>query len=295
MASWHKALDRLEGAFSEHTLRAYRSDFCSFSAWCRRKRRTFLPATPETVARYLDEESQRLKPSTLKRRLCAIRKIHRLTDHADPTSDPEVELAMRRARRLQPSRPSQALGLTAQLRDQLLEACSDDLIGLRDKVMVSVGFDTLCRRGELVSIAVEDLMPNEQGRYSVLVRRAKNDPDGAGRTCHLSTQTSNLIDSWLATTGASSGPLLRPVYGRRALALYLEPLTVSRVLKKLAKWANLELARIQKVSGHSLRVGAAQQLALDGRGLLQIMRVGGWRSPSVVARYVENMDIDVWR
>jgi len=294
MVTWRSALQRLDGAFSEHTLRSYRSGFEAFSQSCRRRRKTALPAAPETVADYIEEEAERLKPATLKQRLCAIRKIHRLCGHEDPTDDENVDLAMRRARRSQPSRPKQALGLTAALRDELLLACSDDLIGLRDKVMVSVGFDTLCRRGELVAISIEDLTAKGQGRYSVLVRRAKNDLEGAGRISHLSTQSSKLVNQWLTAIGMKSGPLLRPVYCRKAPALYLEPLTVSRVLKKLALRANVGPELVQKVSGHSLRVGAAQQLTLDGRGILQIMRVGGWRSMNVVARYVENMDIDVW-
>jgi site-specific recombinase XerD len=280
MVNWRSSLQRLDGAFSDHTLRSYRSGFEAFSQWCRRCRKTALPAASETVADYIEEEAGRLKPATLKQRLCAIRKIHRLCEHGDPTDDENVELAMRRARRSQ--------------RDQLLLACSDDLIGLRDKVLMSVGFDTLCRRGELVAISIEDLAPNGQGQYSVLVRRAKNDLEGAGRISHLSTQSSLLVDQWLTATGAKSGPLLRPVYFSRAPALYLEPLTVSRVLKKLAARADVDPKLVHKVSGHSLRVGAAQQLTLEGRGILQIMRVGGWRSMNVVARYVENMDIDVW-
>jgi integrase len=243
---------------------------------------------------YIDQESMRLRPATLKNRLCAIRKVHRLAEHSDPTAHPDVELAMRRARRAQPSRQKQALGLTASLRDLLLENCSDDLIGLRDRVLVSVGFDVLCRRGELVALAVEDLTPRSSGRYQVLVRRAKNDPEGAGRTANLSTISSQLVEQWLGAIGAKSGPLLRPVYGQRARALYLEPLTVGRVLKKLASRARNDALPSGKVSGHSLRVGAAQQLTLEGRDILQIMRAGGWRSMSVVARYVENVDIDFW-
>jgi integrase/recombinase XerD len=88
--------------------------------------------------------------------------------------------------------------------------------------------------------------------------------------------------------------LLRPVYRSRALALYLEPLTIGRVLKKLWKQAELQPAGSSKVSGHSLRVGAAQQLLLNGRRILQVMRAGGWRSMNVVARYVENVHLDFW-
>lgn len=293
-AHWLKHIDRLDGAFSDHTLRSYRSDFGLFSAWCRKRRVPFLPASSDTVAAYIETERMRLKPGTLKRRLAAIRKLHHLAGEGDPTRDAEVDLAMRRAGRAQPSRPQQALGITAERRDRLLAQCTDDLIGLRDKVLVCVGFDTLCRRGELVALSVTDFTKRDDGRYSVLIRRAKNDPEGAGRTAQLSTRSSQLVDEWLAATGATRGPLLRPVYRNRALALYLEPLTIGRVLKKLSNRAELQMDGPSKVSGHSLRVGAAQQLVLNGRGILQVMRAGGWRSMNVVARYVENVDLDVW-
>lgn len=294
MPSWIKAIDRLDRAYSEHSLRSYRSGFGRFASWCRGKRVPALPASPNTVAKFVDAHAEDLSPNTIRHRLSTIATVHRLCGLGDPTKDPDVELAWRRARRAKPSRPRQALGLTADLRDQLLDCCSDDLIGLRDRVLVSVGFDTLCRRGELVSIAIPDLTQREDGRYSILVRRAKNDPDGAGRVAHLSTSTSALVDRWLAAIGSGKGPLLRPVYGRTISPRHVDPLTVARVLKKLSTKQATMAGRVDQISGHSLRVGAAQQLAKDGHSMLKIMRVGGWKSPEVLARYVENMDIDVW-
>jgi integrase/recombinase XerD len=294
MTNWHQALERLECAFSPHTLRSYKSDFGVFENWCLAHGETPLPTNPEVVARYVDAEAPRLKPSTLKRRLCGIRKIHRLTGHADPTDDMEVDLAFRRARRLKLSRPDQALGVTADLRDRFIAACPDSLAGLRDKVAVSVGFDMLCRRGELVALSVEDLTPNDKGRFDVLVRRAKNDPDGAGRTAKLSSTTSALVREWLERTEISSGPLLRGVYQEHVQAHHLQPLTIARILKRVAKEAGLEEEKRSKVRGHSLRVGGAQQLTLNGHSLLVVMRAGGWKSMNVVARYIEHLDIDVW-
>ena len=221
MVPWRKTLRRLDGAYSDHTLRSYRSDFRAFLKWCRKRRLKALPATSTTIVAYIDAEGTRLKPSTVKRRLCALRRIHNLCDLGDPTQSEDVQLAIRRVRRAQPSRPKQAHGVTAGLRDQLLAVCGDDLIGLRDKVLVSVGFDTLCRRGELVALSIEDFSPTADGRYTVLVRRAKNDPEGAGRTAKLSKASSDVFRQWLKKAGISRGPLLRPVYGRHVRALYL--------------------------------------------------------------------------
>lgn len=294
MKAWQKALRRLEGAYSDHTIRSYDNDFSNFADWCRRKRLPFLPAAPSTVQAYVKEAGERLKPNSIRKYLCAIRRIHQLCDEVDGTLDEEVQLEMRRVRRAQPSRPAQAHGITAAMRDRLLEACGADLTGLRDKVLVSVGFDTLCRRGELVALSVEDLTPTEDGRYTVLVRRAKNDAEGAGRTARLSLRTSIIVREWIAQAEISRGAVLRPVFRSTVRATYLQPLTVSRVLKRLTRAAEDGEALEKRVSGHSLRVGAAQQLTLNGYGLPQIMRAGGWKSPNVVARYIENVDLDVW-
>ena len=61
MANWRKALLRLDGAYSDHTLRSYRSDFEVFSAWCRKRRLIALPCSPRTVVAYIDAEGGRLK------------------------------------------------------------------------------------------------------------------------------------------------------------------------------------------------------------------------------------------
>jgi len=95
-------------------------------------------------------------------------------------------------------------------------------------------------------------------------------------------------------SGIVEGALLRPIYQDKVLRRFLDPVVVSRVLKKLMRRWEQETALAKRVSGHSLRVGAAQQLTMEGRGALQVMRAGGWRSMNVVARYIENVDLDLW-
>lgn len=63
------------------------------------------PAAPSTVVAYITAEIDRLKPSTLKRKLVGIRKIHYLPRLRGPTFDVYVDLAIRRARRSKPQRP----------------------------------------------------------------------------------------------------------------------------------------------------------------------------------------------
>ena len=225
---WRAALPRLDGAYSPHTVRSYRADFASFEVWCIGKKLLALPASVATVSAYLDACAPGVAPSTLRRRVAGIRKLYRLSGQIDPTQDEDVQLALRWARRKKPARPGQALGLTSDLRDQLIAACTADLAGLRDRAMIAVGYDMLCRSSELVALRVEDLDPRPSGGANLLVRRGKADQDGNGRIAALSRRAVAILEEWLEAGGIESGPIFRPVYGNRVLVRFLNPIAVSR-------------------------------------------------------------------
>ena len=201
---------------------------------------------------------------------------------------------LRRAKRATPIRPAQALGLARGRRDALIAAASDDIVGLRDRALVAVGYDTLCRRSELVAPRAEDLESRPRGGFSVLVRRAKNDPFGMGRTAWISGAGAAVLRRWLEAAGITEGAMFRPVYQGVVIERFLHSCTVSRVLKDLSRKAGMPAEETVQISGHSLRVGAAQDLMTDGRDLLTIMRAGGWKTMDVVSRYVEMADWRIW-
>jgi hypothetical protein len=61
---------------------------------------------------------------------------------------------------------------------------------------------------------------------------------------------------------------------------------VPRILKGLAARAGIEAGRI---SGHSCRVGMAQDLVAAGAELPAVMQAGRWKSPTMPARYAEKV------
>ena len=197
LKDWRAALARLEGAYADSTLRGYRADMTVFEKWCGQARRPALPASPKTVAAFVAHQAKFCSAATLKRRLAAIRKIHKLLRLENPVTDEEVTIAMRRALRKRSARPRQALGLTCDLRDRLIAACPDTLSGKRDRAMIALGYDTLCRRAELVALCVEDLTQSASGSAQILIRRSKNDPYGNGRLGYVSPETLELLRAWL--------------------------------------------------------------------------------------------------
>jgi site-specific recombinase XerD len=292
---WQSALTRLEGAYAINTIRAYESDFKIFEAWCRREQHAALPATAATVAAFVQAQSESATPATVSRRRAAIAKIHKLMKLESPVRDEEVNLATRKVFRQKGRRQKQALGLTAPLKAKILAACPDDLRGLRDRALIAMGYDTLCRRSELVALRMEDFAPEPDGSGTILVRKAKADQYGRGRLAYLSAETVTALARWREAGDFTTGPIFRHVIENLFEVFVrensIQPNAVSDILKRRAKEAGLDAITVKRLSGHSLRVGAAQDMAAAGIELVAIMHAGGWRSPEMVMRYVEHMDV----
>jgi integrase len=280
-----KLLDRCEGAYSDVTLRGYRNDLVVFKDWCEANGHNWLPAEPQVVAEFVDDEAPSKSIATVKRRICAIQFAHKLSDVPSPINHSEVHLALRRASRAKRRRPQQALGLTAELLERIVAACPDTLAGVRDAALFSVGYDTLCRSSELVAMRVEHLSSDLS---SIEVPRSKSDPFGDGRMAYLSPATARRLERWLDRAGLWQGPLFRGLHTGKVSLSAMDTSSVRRRVKVVAKRAGLPADAISGLSGHSMRVGAAQDMLAAGIDALGIMQAGGWRSQAVLARYVEN-------
>lgn len=102
--------------------------------------------------------------------------------------------------------------------------------------LVAVGFDTLCRRSELIALRVENLEPNHFGTASLLILRAKNDPEGSGRIAHFSPLGLDALRTRMTAAENDQDPLLRP---STAPSSAPHPFSITRIIKKLAAAAGL--------------------------------------------------------
>ncbi|GGK47454.1 tyrosine-type recombinase/integrase [Salinarimonas ramus] len=289
---WRAQIARLEGAYSFRTIKNYTNAMKSLEAFCHASGRRAYPASPATVAAFVDEMAATMKPATVRVALCGIAKAHRLGRHCDPVADEEVRLAMRRAFRRHGRRQRQALPLSREVRDALAAACPQTLQGRRDRALILTAYDSLCRRAELVAIEVAHLEPAPEGGFHVFVPRAKNDAFGDGRTAHLSIRTRAAIEIWLSASGTREGPIFRGLRNGVVKETALDPAEISAIFKRVAAAAELPPSQIAGLSGHSARVGAACDFAKARTDALTIMRAGGWKSLATLARYIERVVVE---
>ena len=290
-----KLLEHIDGAYALNTIRAYRADMLEFIQYCDQTCSTALPANPLTVSDFLQSTSkQGIKNSTIRRKVSSISAVHRLLNHIDPTKHPEVKITLRKISRQLGSRFDQAYPVTRDLLDQLLEVCKGDIRGLRDKTLLLLAYDSMRRRSELVSLRIEDINWLSNQNCCILLRRSKTDQQGSGKWIHLTVETTLAIKCWLDAAVLSEGLILRGIKPGGHITPSLCEGRIPRIYKSLAKRASLNQETISGISGHSMRVGAAQDLLRLGASLPQIMAKGGWSKTDTVMRYVERSPVNLW-
>ena len=284
-------LKKLEGAYADNTIRAYRSDFEVFANWCEEEDLCALPAAPDTVVCFIEFDMARSSSATIRRRMASISRIHKLARLSDPTTDENVFLAMKRMHRQKGRFQKQAYPLTAEVIDKLIAVTDDTLKGYRDRALLKLAYDSMRRRSELCSFEWIDLEITQDGAGILLLRFSKTDQEGFGKRIPLSKETVSALLEWKDQALLTTGKILRGFRYHGQLSVVLHPSNISKILKCLAKTAHLEPSIVQSISGHSARVGRAQDLLKDGKSLPQIMILGGWRSTEIVMRYIENCDL----
>lgn len=280
-------LEYLQAAISDNTRRAYRADLAHFLKWG-----GTIPASPETIARYLADFAGRLSVATLTRRIVSIGRAHTSQGVASPTAGDLVKATLRGIRR--------AHGIAQR---QVAPAIREDILGMvaglsgikgtRDRALLLLGFAGAFRRSELVGLDVSDLDFVARGLL-VTLRRSKTDQEGQGRKVAIpfargSVCAVQAVKDWLAVSRITEGPLFRAVnrHGQISL-LRLRSNAVAEIVKEGALSLGLSP---ENYAGHSLRAGLITSAARLGVSVWKIKAQSGHRTDAMVARYVRDVDL----
>jgi integrase len=181
----------------------------------------------------------------------------------------------------------------------------DSIRGLRDAALLQLAYDTLCRRSELITLRIDDLVMAPHGvvitlriddlvmaphgvemRHSILLRKSKVDKVAQGRWLPLRPGTVAAIRQWMDAK-MNEGLILWGVAPHEMVTVALCNGQIGRIYKCAARQAKLDPEFIARISGHFFRVGAAQDLLASGASMPTIRRRGRWTKSDTVMRYLE--------
>ena len=294
-----ETLNNLKSSKALNTIRAYKSDFKDFGAFCAKHNFKTLPTDPKIVSLYLTYLSGRdAKMSTLRRRLVSISMIHKLKGHYLDTKHPVIIENLMGIKR---TKGSFQRGKKPILINQLKAIINvidnektEEIKKIRDKTIILIGFGGGFRRAELVAIDCEDLEFVSEG-VKISIRRSKTDQFGEGMIKGLPYFVNETycpvahLKKWIKISNIKDGPIFRRfVKGCSLTSNRLTDQSVVLLIKSYLKLAGIEN---KNYSGHSLRSGFATVSAESGADERSIMAMTGHKTTQMVRRYIREANI----
>jgi len=295
----HEAtLENLKSSKAKNTLRAYKSDFKDFGAFCSRYGLSSLPSEPKTISLYLTHLSKNSKISTLRRRLVSISMVHKLKGHYLDTKHPIIVENLMGIRRVkgsfQKGKKPILINHLKSIINSINEQNKNEIKKLRDKTIILVGFGGGFRRTELISIDYEDLEFVPEG-LKITIRKSKTDQLGEGMLKGLpyfdDVNYCPVINlrKWLEISKIKSGPIFRRF--SKGSILTDNRLTDQSVVLLIKEYLRLAGIDNENFAGHSLRSGFATVAADSGADERSIMAMTGHKTTQMVRRYIREANL----
>ena len=283
--------ERLDGArvngLAQSTRRVYTSQWRNWCGWANVRGIPEAPAHPQMVRAYLAERAEtKVTVTTLRVATAAIAYAHSLLEMPNPIDD-TVRRTLKELAHQHRYAQKQVRGLTesglsavriAVMQPRRKQYGHMETVeearrrGQMDIAMLSLMRDGLLRVNEAASLTWEDLAEEADGSGRLHIRHSKTDQEGVGAVLYVSPET---VESVKAIKGAACDT--DSLFG-------LSARQITRRIKMAAEAAGLG----SDFSGHSARVGMAQDLVRYGTELTALMNAGRWKSHEMPAHYTRN-------
>jgi integrase len=292
--------ERAQTAYPPNTRKAWAYDWAVFIGFCEALKVCPLPATAETVATFVAQcRIEGKKPATVRRYLSTVALAHRVAKLMNPCDDEVVQLEIKGLTSAVSVRQRQSRALGWAEIEHFLKSAGESLPATRERALVCVAYDTMARRSELVALDLEDFRFLTDGTGRALIRRSKTDQAGEGNTAYLSRTTVRYLKLWLDAADIKEGAVFRRVIGRGTVTTdsdgkgrigeTLSVDAIAQAFKRVAKWIKMPPEEVAQVSGHSIRVGATQDLLALNIDLGSVMQAGRWKTNRMPMRYGEHV------
>lgn len=274
---------------ADNTKKTYAKAWSNFLAWCGVHNTNPIKAesTEALVSFYVTDMADKLKPASLEVSIAAIRYYLRQQEICFDTKHPaiaDVLKGIRRERGVKQTQKEPVLVPDLQLMVAMLQ---DNLLGIRDKALLLLGFSGGFRRSELVGLSVGDLKETRDG-FIAIVRKSKTDQEGIGIEkaipygSNATTCPVRAIKDWLNSAKILEGRLFRSIDRHGNLGTSLSDKAVALIVKRNP---HLE-GKSSDYSGHSLRAGLCTSAAAARVPEDIIMRQTGHKSRNSLQKYI---------
>lgn len=266
-------------SLSPATWRAYRPAWTRWRTWAEANGEPLLPPSAAATAAWIGwlADDQGLALPTVRKHVAALATLVDLAaafgalpaDTLRPTEFPRVRRRLNGKARTAQHQPKAKRALSTEeivAATVLLAAGgrAHQCRRRRDTAILLLAFAGAFRRSELAALTLDDVTFRQDGYLEIVVRRAKRDQEGHGRTVGIAPGTNEAtcpvraLRRWLDTSGIDHGPVFRPVVARAAgLREFVQPgplgaRSIAQSIKDAAATIGIDP---DSVGGHSTRRG----------------------------------------
>lgn len=275
-------------AYKPNTEIALYSDLIQYLEFCQSVDITPLPFSKKNLVPYLRAIAKEFKRGTIDRRIASLVTWCEIMQWDDPRAIYEVKTEIKIIRTNLKKSKKQAAGFRLQYLIDTLDKLNPKIPrDCQDVALLWTAFEIMSRESELVALNWEDLELDEDGSGLIMIESSKTDKEGDSALQYVSSGTVRLLLNWRNVCGKTTGPIFRGVYSNGKLGDRLSTRGVDRCIKRVAKTLGLE----PKVfSGHSMRVGAAQEMVEEGIETAKIVIAGRWSNDAMLVHYAKRIN-----
>jgi integrase len=177
---------------------------------------------------------------------------------------------------------------TADILEKLIATCcSGNLVDVRDKALLLVGFSSGGRRRSELSEMTFENLKQVPGGFTIKINHSKGDYQDQHKEYPILNVAAKALKEWLKASDITSGPLFRGLTKYETIKKdRLAPVSINGIIKKRAK-----LAGLNKISAHSLRSGFITEAARKSIPVWDIMQMTNHKSSKSVDDYYRSGSI----
>ncbi|UQB79365.1 site-specific integrase [Pseudomonas shirazica] len=257
-----------------------------------------LPASSESVVRYLTHYGDQLTTRTLRVNLAALARWHLQLGFTDPTKSYRVRDTLKGIQALHPQPVKQAEALALKELEtciaHLAEELADPLPAVRlraarDQSLILLGFWRAFRSDELSRLRIEHIQLSQAQGLELFLPSSKSDRNNRGRVLKVPALKRlcpvAAYEVWLKASGLTEGALFRAIDRWGNLGRHtLHANSLSRLLRQIFLRSGVAPAGY---SAHSLRRGFATWASDNRWSSKSLMEYVGWRDVQSAARYID--------
>jgi site-specific recombinase XerD len=251
-----------DAAKSTATKRAYEADWRTFEEWCAEEEFPSLPLTVGVVASYLKhlfETGKKVK--TIQRAYAGLVFTHRKHgfDWESPKLIKEQMKGIRMLRAQAGERVTKKTAATVEVLRRMVSTLKTDLVGIRNKAILTLTWIACSRRSEIAGLDLEDVEFRPGEGLIIQPRTTKTEQEGEDTAKGIPYADNPAycpvlaVQAWIKAAAIETGPLFRPVtrFGK-VRSIRLSDKTICEIVKNAAERVGLDP---KAFGAHSLRAG----------------------------------------